>query len=94
MAMAGIAGERKLSIMSRSISAREVEFSVWDVGPGLAIGSHERVFEPFVTTKADGMGLGLSVCKTIVKSHGGRIWAQKNDGPGASFHVALPARKP
>jgi len=91
-AMAAITGERKLSIMSRSIGAKEVEFSVWDIGPGLAIGSHERVFEPFVTTKSDGMGLGLSVCKTIVKSHGGRIWAQDNDGPGASFHVALPAQ--
>jgi two-component system sensor kinase FixL len=93
-AMAGLSGERKLTIISRSLGDDEVEFSVWDIGPGLAAGSLEQVFEPFVTTKPDGMGLGLSVCKTIVKSHGGRIWAQKNDGPGASFHVALPASKP
>lgn len=91
-AMASLAGERKLTIMSRSLDEREVEFSVWDNGPGLAAENVEQVFEPFVTTKADGMGLGLSVCKTIVKSHGGRIWAQHNDGPGASFHVALPAQ--
>ena len=90
-AMAGLAGERKLTIMSRSLGDDEVEFSVWDVGPGLAASSLEKVFEPFVTSKQDGMGLGLSVCKTIVKSHGGRIWAEDNDGPGASFHVALPS---
>jgi signal transduction histidine kinase len=90
-AMAGLPGERKLTIISRSLGEDEVEFSVWDVGPGLPADSLEQVFEPFVTTKVDGMGLGLSVCKTIVKSHGGRIWAQDNDGPGASFHVALPA---
>jgi signal transduction histidine kinase len=70
-----LAGERKLTIISRSLADTEVEFSVWDIGPGLPPGSLEQVFEPFVTTKADGMGLGLSVCKTIVKSHGGRIWA-------------------
>jgi two-component system sensor kinase FixL len=90
-AMAGLPGERKLTIMSRAVVERaEVEFSVWDIGAGVSSGNLERVFEPFVTTKSDGMGLGLSVCKTIVKSHGGRIWAQDNDGPGASFHVALP----
>ena len=91
-AMASLPGERKLTIMSRSLDEKEVEFSVWDNGPGLSADNVEQVFEPFVTTKADGMGLGLSVCKTIVKSHGGRIWAQHNDGPGASFHVALPAQ--
>jgi len=91
-AMSSLVGERKLTIMSRSLGEAEVEFSVWDNGPGLAADRVEQVFEPFVTTKTDGMGLGLSVCKTIVKSHGGRIWAQHNDGPGASFHVALPAQ--
>jgi two-component system sensor kinase FixL len=91
-AMAGLAGERKLTIISRCLGEEEVEFSVWDIGPGLATASLEEVFEPFITTKSDGMGLGLSVCKTIVKSHGGRIWAEQNDGPGASFHVALPAQ--
>jgi two-component system sensor kinase FixL len=91
-AMAGLAGERKLTIVSRALGEAEVGFSVWDIGPGVEHGSLDRVFEPFVTSKADGMGLGLSVCKTIVKSHGGRIWAERNDGPGASFHVALPAR--
>jgi two-component system sensor kinase FixL len=91
-AMASLAGERKLTIMSRSLGEQEVEFSVWDIGPGLKPESVEQVFEPFVTSKSDGMGLGLSVCKTIIKSHGGRIWAQHNDGPGVSFHVALPAQ--
>jgi len=60
-------------------------------GPGGWTGGLGCVFGASGPPKTDGMGLGLSVCKTIVKSHGGRIWAQNNDGPGASFHVALPA---
>jgi two-component system sensor kinase FixL len=91
-AMAGLPGERRLCVCSRRLAGDEVEFAVCDVGPGIAPDHLEQVFEPFVTSKASGMGLGLSVCKTIVKSHGGRIWASNNSpGPGASFHVALAA---
>ena len=89
-AMAEVAGERRLCVCSRRLMGNEVEFRVCDVGPGIAPEKLEDVFEPFVTTKSAGMGLGLSVCKTIVKSHGGRIWASNNpSGPGAIFHVAL-----
>jgi two-component system sensor kinase FixL len=92
-AMANVAGERRLCICSRRLAGDEVEFRVCDVGTGIAPDRLELVFEPFETSKPAGMGLGLSVCKTIVKSHGGRIWANNNtNGPGASFHVALSAR--
>jgi two-component system sensor kinase FixL len=91
-AMSGLPGERRLCVCSRRLVGNEVEFAVCDIGPGLAPERMEKVFEPFVTSKASGMGLGLSVCKTIVKSHGGRIWASNNrDGPGAVFHVSLQA---
>jgi two-component system sensor kinase FixL len=91
-AMANLAGERRLCVCSHRRVGEEVEFSVCDIGPGIDPGKLDEVFEPFVTTKSSGMGLGLSVCKTIVKSHGGRIWASNNgDGPGAAFHVALMA---
>lgn len=91
-AMVNLPGERRLCICSRRLAGDEVEFAVCDVGPGIDPERLEVVFEPFVTSKPSGMGLGLSVCKTIVKSHGGRIWANNNgNGTGASFHVALAA---
>lgn len=63
---------------------------VSDTGPGLAIGRDE-LFEPFVTTKPDGLGLGLAICQAIVERFDGRIWAGDNDGGGTTFYVAVPA---
>jgi PAS domain S-box-containing protein len=88
-AMAALPGERQLCVCSRRVAGEQVEFAVCDRGPGIAAERLEQVFEPFVSSKPAGMGLGLSVCKTIVKSHGGRIWACNREGAGASFHVAL-----
>ena len=50
-----------------------------------------RIFEPFYTTKSGGMGMGLSISRSILQNHGGRLWATANDGPGTSFHFSLPA---
>lgn len=66
--------------------------AVRDRGAGLPPASAQRLFEPFFTTKPDGMGLGLSICKTIIEAHGGRLWAEANAGtPGMTFVFTLPA---
>jgi C4-dicarboxylate-specific signal transduction histidine kinase len=64
--------------------------SVRDVGAGFEPLGVARVFDPFYTTKADGMGIGLSVSRSIVESHGGRIWAAPNDGAGVTFSFSIP----
>jgi signal transduction histidine kinase len=65
---------------------------VRDAGVGVARQQAEKLFEAFHTTKAGGMGIGLSVSRSIVEAHGGRLWAEPNeDGPGATFAFALPA---
>jgi len=67
-----------------------VRVSVADTGPGLAPDVAASLFQPFVTTKANGLGIGLSICRTIVESHGGRLWMEPNEGGGAVFHFRLP----
>ncbi len=71
-----------------------VMFSVADTGPGLAPVVAARLFEPFLTTKREGMGIGLSICRTIVESHGGRIWTEPNPEGGTIFRFTLPAFVP
>jgi PAS domain S-box-containing protein len=68
----------------------EVLLAVSDVGPGIDAASRERLFEAFYTTRPDGMGMGLSICRSIIEAHGGSIRATANDGDGAVFLVALP----
>jgi signal transduction histidine kinase len=69
----------------------QVSVVVTDSGVGVDPAVAERLFDPFFTTKAGGMGIGLSISRTIVESYGGHLWASTNEGPGATFHVALPA---
>jgi C4-dicarboxylate-specific signal transduction histidine kinase len=66
--------------------------AVQDAGVGLDSASLARLFNPFFTTRPEGLGLGLSICRSIVEAHGGRIWASTNDGSGATFQFALPLR--
>jgi|HubBroStandDraft_5_1064220.scaffolds.fasta_scaffold14280_2 PAS domain S-box-containing protein len=68
----------------------QLQFSVSDTGPGLPVGSVDQIFSAFFTTKPQGSGMGLAISRTIVESHGGRLWATPNDGRGASFHFTLP----
>ncbi len=80
--------ERILTIATTHDS-RAVHISVADRGTGIA-GSVEAVFEPFVTSKNHGLGLGLAICRSIIGAHGGRIWAVNNGDRGATFHIWLP----
>jgi two-component system sensor kinase FixL len=66
-----------------------VRLSMSDAGAGIPTPLIERLFDPFVTTKAEGLGLGLSIARTIVAAHGGRIWAENNVGRGATIHCEL-----
>jgi C4-dicarboxylate-specific signal transduction histidine kinase len=81
---------RTLVISSRVLETGEVAVTVRDSGVGVEPAMFQKLFDPFFTTKPSGMGMGLSVSRSIVESHGGRLWASANDGPGISFHVALP----
>jgi signal transduction histidine kinase len=67
---------------------------VSDTGTGITSDSVDAVFEPFVTSKENGLGLGLPICTSNVDAHGGRLWASNNDGPGATFHMVLPQVSP
>ncbi len=85
-------GERRELTIASSIADGEMtRISIIDTGPGLAPEVTERLFQPFTTTKAHGMGVGLSICRTIVESHGGQIWAEPNRGGGTAFHLTVPA---
>ncbi len=68
-----------------------VEVAVLDTGPGLAPEVRGRLFEPFVTTKPDGMGIGLSICRSIIEAHGGSIIAAPTPGGGTQVRFTLPA---
>ena len=81
--------ERRLLIASQSENGA-VRVSVTDRGSGIPEEKMEKVFERFFTTKKEGMGLGLSVCRTIINAHRGKIWATNNGGCGATFHFCLP----
>ncbi len=90
-AMADMPSEARVLTIRTGLSGNDsVLISVCDTGPGIADGKLEQVFEPFFSSKKNGMGLGLSVCRTIINAHGGKLWAEQNAGCGAAFHLTLP----
>jgi signal transduction histidine kinase len=90
-AMSGVDQRRReLVITTRNIDPDQVQVTVADSGIGLDPNTMGRIFDPFYTTKAGGMGMGLSISRSILEAHGGRLWATVNDGPGTSFHFTLP----
>jgi PAS domain S-box-containing protein len=80
-----------LTVKSQLRKDGQIEISVKDTGPGLPLGKADQIFEAFFTTKPQGSGMGLAICKSIVESQGGSIWATMNEERGATFHFTLPA---
>jgi C4-dicarboxylate-specific signal transduction histidine kinase len=91
-AMSGASdGTRELLVSSRKADRGDVLVGVRDSGPGLAPETLEHVFDAFYTTKPGGLGMGLSICRSMIEAHGGRLWATANLPRGASFQFTLPA---
>jgi two-component system sensor kinase FixL len=87
------APRRELTIASQRLDNGSVQVSVTDTGSGIGDDFRERLFQPFMTTKAEGMGVGLSISRSIIEAHGGRIWADPNPKGGTVFHFILPPRR-
>jgi two-component system sensor kinase FixL len=83
-------GDRWVLVRTAEAEGGGVELMVEDSGKGIAESDLARVFEPFHTTKPEGLGMGLSISRTIVQAHGGKIWAENNARHGAIFHCVLP----
>ena len=91
-AMSGVGKDsRRLLVSTEKNVSGEVLVIVQDSGPGLNAEVGDRLFDPFYTTKSNGMGMGLSICRSIVQDHGGRIWPSPKPGPGASIQFTLPS---
>jgi len=91
-AMKDADGTRELVIKSQRAENEQVVVTVSDTGVGLPAQQEDQIFKAFFTTKPHGTGMGLSISRSIVESHGGRLWAANNSPRGASFHFALPAK--
>jgi len=84
-------GARELLITTSQAEPHRVLVAVGDSGPGLAAANIEHLFAPFHTTKPGGLGMGLSICRSIIEAHGGQLWAGANQPRGAIFRFTLPA---
>jgi len=85
---------RELTITSGEDSSKAVLIAVRDSGMGMDPASCDKLFEAFYTTKADGIGMGLSISRSIIEAHGGRLWATANKPHGAAFQFSLPVEQP
>jgi signal transduction histidine kinase len=93
-AMSGVGQEgRALLISTGKVEAGEVLVAVRDSGPGLDPNTVDRLFEAFYTSKPGGMGMGLAICRSIIETHGGRLWASTNEPRGALFQFTLPTER-
>jgi two-component system sensor kinase FixL len=82
---------RELGVSTTLLDNEIVEISVTDTGPGISQEIHAQLFEPFVSTKSQGMGLGLSICRSVVEAHGGRLQGETSPEGGAVFRFTLPS---
>jgi signal transduction histidine kinase len=93
-AMKDVEGTREMVIQSQRAENEQILVSVSDTGPGFPQELAEQIFDPFFTTKPHGTGMGLRISRSIIESHGGRLWAVGCHGRGATFHLNLPAAIP
>jgi len=82
---------RVLLLRTQGCEPDGLSVAVQDSGDGVDPGNIARIFDTFFTTKSYGMGMGLSICRSIIETHGGRLWVEANDGPGSTFQFILPA---
>jgi PAS domain S-box-containing protein len=92
-AMKDLDGTREVTIKSQRTGNEHILLSVIDTGVGLPVQQADQIFEAFFTTKVQGIGMGLSVSRSIIESHGGRLWAGDNHPRGASFYITLPTKE-
>ena len=86
------ANEREVKVRAETTESGLLRLAVRDRGPGLRGDNLDKVFQPFYTTKRDGLGMGLSMSRSIIEAHGGRVWAENNPDRGAPFYGTLPVR--
>ena len=86
--------QAKIDVVTRQIENEKIEISVADNGRGVVLHVIDKLFQPFVSTRRDGMGLGLAICRSIVESHSGKLWYEPNPGGGAMFRFTLPSAGP
>ena len=91
-AMSDVADGQRDLLINTEATDDSAHVGVRDNGPGLCLESLPRLFDPFYTTKPDGMGMGLSICRSIIEAHGGRLWATGHTPQGAFFQFTIPAR--
>ena len=83
-------GRRSIIVATELNADNMVEVRIADSGPGLSPEIQDRLFQPFVTTKESGLGIGLSICQVIIEAHGGRLWAEDNTAGGTIFRFTIP----
>jgi signal transduction histidine kinase len=92
-AMSNLEGLREMTVSTHVNTDKEVLVRISDTGPGIATENIENIFEAFHTTKPGGLGMGLSISRSIVESHSGHLWCSINDGPGVSFNFTVPIHR-
>jgi signal transduction histidine kinase len=92
-AMAVVKGRARVLTSSSKLTKGHASVMIADTGVGIDLATRERLFEALYTTKSDGLGLGLSICRKIVTAHGGRLWADRNATHGTTFTFLLPLRQ-
>jgi len=90
--MKDVDGQRELAVKSQRAEDEQLMVSISDTGVGLPSEQADQIFNAFFTTKPHGTGMGLRISRSIVESHGGRLWATNNSPRGASFHLTLPSK--